>query len=157
MDLPVLESIMEAAYDRYPKDKTPFFSVLTPREKKVVALGNLNYQVENGGFHQWVSNGYCNRASVKALREILPEIGTDEAKAVLEMVNEVAEMVDLEAEDNGCFGSYWLSDSDPHDYDDDDDYEDDCGPSLDHLDTAFYKINNALMTQAEETISKIPA
>lgn len=37
-----------------------FIDQLTPYEKTAVILGNLNYQVENGGFMQWDDNGYSD-------------------------------------------------------------------------------------------------
>lgn len=33
---------------------------ITPIERRVVIMGNLNYKVTNGGFSQWIDNGYFN-------------------------------------------------------------------------------------------------
>lgn len=150
-DYPILESIMEAAYEKYP-EKGPFLPTLSPRERNVVALGNLNYQVENGGFHQWVSNGYCSRMAVETLNEFLTKLGTPEALEVLGMVNKVADCVDLDATNMGFCGDYW---TDEPDYDEEDeewgyDPEQERINNLNSLDNRFYEINDALMQAAED-------
>jgi len=55
-------------------------AALDGTHQDAVLLGNLNYQVENGGFGQWVDNGYG--AQVAAVRFILQRLGTPAAAAV---------------------------------------------------------------------------
>lgn len=51
---------MTNAYDNWGKNtsREEFLSDLTPYEKLAVIFGNFNYQVQNGGFFQWVFNNY---------------------------------------------------------------------------------------------------
>lgn len=53
---------MNQAYNKWGKEKNwnkqEFWDHINFQEKIAVALGNLNYQVENGGFEQWNDNGY---------------------------------------------------------------------------------------------------
>ena len=51
---------MTNAYDNWGKNtsREEFLSDLTPYEKLAVIFGNFNYQVQNGGFSQWVFNNY---------------------------------------------------------------------------------------------------
>ena len=60
------QELMNESYVRFQKggdlhklggDK--FVRALDPVHKFAVMCGNLNYQVENGGFLQWIGNGYC--------------------------------------------------------------------------------------------------
>lgn len=57
------QQLMDSAYELCQKhknwDKDDFFDHLDYIQKVAVALGNLNYQVENGGFSQWGFNGYA--------------------------------------------------------------------------------------------------
>jgi len=55
-------------------------AALDGTHQDAVLLGNLNYQVENGGFGQWVDNGYG--AQVGAVRFVLQRLGTPAAAAV---------------------------------------------------------------------------
>ena len=52
---------MDKAYKKFKDDwkMAQFYFYLKPLEKRAVALGNLNYQVGNGGFTQWIDNGYA--------------------------------------------------------------------------------------------------
>lgn len=52
--------IMTNAYYNWGKNtsREKFLSDLTPYEKLAVIFGNFNYQVQNGGFSQWVFNNY---------------------------------------------------------------------------------------------------
>lgn len=54
------------------KEYSEFFPELDPIHKEALALGALNYQVENGGFGQWHDNGYSKRGSflLKTLQEM---------------------------------------------------------------------------------------
>lgn len=61
------QSLVDKAYDRWRdewKDLSyeEFISRLPERERFAVLTGNLNYQVENGGFSQWAENGFLSTA-----------------------------------------------------------------------------------------------
>ena len=68
---------MEKSYKKFEKNKSwsldEFYFNLEPLEKRAVALGNLNYQVGNGGFTQWIDNNYAS-VSISALRFIMSEV-----------------------------------------------------------------------------------
>ena len=83
------EKLMTAAYEKYgAKDtETKFVAKLPLLERYAVVLGNLNYQVENGGFAQWIDNRYVNNKDV--LFEALKALNTVTAKLVSTLVTEV--------------------------------------------------------------------
>lgn len=143
-----IQELMDEAYDIW-KSKPDFsredlFDLISFKHKAAVVLGNLNYQVENGGFVQWISNGYClNMNDLKrVLRKFLKweNDGFADAKKnaqqVLDMLTEIEQIIDLDAEDRGCGGSYLINK--------DEDAGDGPGPWLDKFDTKFYSINEAL-------------
>lgn len=53
-----MEFIMTNAYENQKENtsREEFMSILTHHEKIVVIVGNFNYQVQTGGFSQWVFN-----------------------------------------------------------------------------------------------------
>ena len=71
------ETLMDEAYDLFQKNKEwtkeDFYYNLDVAHREAVALGNLNYQVGNGGFSQWNYNGYKKDSSY-ILRAILSKI-----------------------------------------------------------------------------------
>ena len=74
-----------------------------------VVIGNMNYQVENGGWEQWVYNGYCT--SYIHLVDALERVDTHYANKVLDMLNIVAErlsndVLDGNYSNSGIAGEY---------------------------------------------------
>lgn len=75
----LIESIMQAVGERYPIDcgqgvphyKDYIENNLTPKDRFAVACGALNYQVCNGGFQQWIENGYGTNDTRAFLVKIL--------------------------------------------------------------------------------------
>jgi hypothetical protein len=91
-------------------------------------LGNLNYQVENGGFVQYLDNGYAEAAEW-FMRSAFDNIDTDNAKTVSTLV--------------GRFYSRYnrylaLRYSKYEDY-----------PDFDDLDNEFYQVNEQFMAALE--------
>jgi hypothetical protein len=85
-------------------------SEATDIERLAVVLGNLNYQVENGGFNQWVDNGYCT--AYPDVEEALTAINTETSKKVYDMLIEVGKYLDDSVLDGsthsqGCGGWYF--------------------------------------------------
>lgn len=80
--------LMDRAYDKRSGDMDylGFLHELAPREREAVVLGHLNYQVENGGFGQWLHNGYAEGSEF--LLRALDNVGTTAAKQASEMVRE---------------------------------------------------------------------
>ncbi len=56
------QELMNNAYEKWNNnqewDLDEFFNSLNYEEKIAVAVGDLNYQVENGGWYQYYDNGY---------------------------------------------------------------------------------------------------
>jgi len=57
----IYQKLIDEAYDFWSSKKCnyeEFVNSLSPLHAEAVILGNLNYQVENGGFIQWYENDY---------------------------------------------------------------------------------------------------
>jgi hypothetical protein len=102
---PVLQGLMDQAYDRWQANerlaaeyspheraahmtKQQFQDSLDPRERLAVSVGNMNYQVENGGWVQWsvAGNGYGTPEVVDYLMEAMLRVGTDTCRQVHAML-----------------------------------------------------------------------
>jgi hypothetical protein len=69
------QHLMSQAYSRWDSKDEPqkdWRAGMSEAERFAVTMGNLNYQVENGGFRQWIGNGYY-ASSYGDLREYLAE------------------------------------------------------------------------------------
>jgi hypothetical protein len=110
------QDLMDAAYDRWTEgdlkgtSRYEFLSLLDDTTRFAVVLGNLNYQVENGGWCQWVGNGYC--VSYPFVLEALEALGTPIAKKVTAMVETVGlsleqDVLDGDSESDGSMCNYW--------------------------------------------------
>lgn len=114
------QHLMNVAYARWQKDgdlegksTSEFHAVLPEDQRKAVLLGNLNYQVGNGGFSQWVGNGCaCDCSEVM---EILEEMGTELALKVHSMLERIRPYLECDgAESSGCCGNYWEQEEEEH-------------------------------------------
>jgi len=99
--------LMDEAYDEWQKNRdrwsySDFINNLDDLHRKAVLIGNLNYQVENGGFKQWDFNGYSE--FIDEVLDIIKEFA--EAKSeyhdigmkVYNIVDEVREFLNTDAE-----------------------------------------------------------
>lgn len=135
------QSLMDSAYNEWQSKKIPrknWLNSIDELHKEAVLLGNLNYQVCNGGFYQWVSNGYGLEVNevMSLLNTIYNEHGIDLCRQVYDMVNEIEPFIDTDKECEGCSGYYLVGD-----YDDNDDTEEEFGNICDIMDDKFYEIN----------------
>ncbi len=132
----VLQGLMTKAYDKFTTDLTydQFVFQLDFDEKVAVLAGNLNYQVENGGFMQWADNGYISQ--MDALSIVLEQIDTETTNKVAHMLRHVADLTQ-DDEYQRCDGAW-------------EDFVSGC----DHLDTDFYKINQQFLDEVEAFIVK---
>lgn len=124
---------MDRAYDRWQKahwSQENFWAQLSPREKVAVYVGNLNNQVCNGGFSQWVFNGYSDCS--EELLQILPLLG-DTSREVARLIGDVLD------EENQHL---WSDDDDGDDWDYSKDY-----------DRLFYSINEKMLEECEMFVS----
>lgn len=168
------QSLMDDAYDRWKDENdqtiTNYEEMLekVPRLNKIaVLLGNLNYQVENGGWEQWVDNGYAIR--YPEVLDALGEINTSLSNKVSSMIEELAPYIDESAKNRGFFGDYWIDEGYEYEevcdeveqYDEDTDeiyYEEECwdeevfqessGRQIAHdLDSKYYAINDEFIEE----------
>ena len=136
------QELMDAAYDRWEKNpawsKKDFWANIGPLELEAVCMGNLNYQVENGGFRQWVGNGYCTPETLFIIRRVLVRLGSPTAQQVLDLLDEVARIVET-------YGSE--DEMDEYDFEQ---YVEEMDP----LDGRFYQLNKQLMEELEAYFRK---
>jgi len=115
---------MDQAYDKWEEGDSyvQFLSSLPTIEQYAVVLGNLNYQVGNGGIAQWTDDGYAID-STETLLEALATIGTPRCLELRDKVEEfTSQYIDF-TKKRSDFGSYWLDHGNRND--DEDNYEDD--------------------------------
>jgi hypothetical protein len=116
------ETLMCSAADKASPGlpRAEMFDALTPQERFATCTGNLNYQVENGGFGQWVFNGYATPETVAFLQRALVRMGTPAATEVLRLLNLVAdalpenhrrEELDHGVDDEACTAYYKVNDA----------------------------------------------
>jgi hypothetical protein len=130
------QKVMDAAYEKWQANRgwsySDFVNHLDYLEKVVVVTGNLNYQVENGGFMQWHDNGYSEMSSI-LLSFLENELETDAAINVAALVR-------------SCRYRYGQVDTKREKWGDHDDYDD---PDTDDLSNQYYELNDALMNDLE--------
>lgn len=150
-----IQTLMNSAYETWRKHNETsddrwnydqFVDHLDGREYPAVLIGNLNYQVGNGGFSQWHFNGYSSRIDdlliiVSIIARTFPII--DVSKRVLAMLLEVNDVLEN-------FEEVTYEDEEEEYYDDDLDewvtewnevevYHE---PELDHLDSRYYDLQD---------------
>jgi len=139
------QELMDQAYQKWQNNnwtKQKFWNHLDFLERVAVFTGNLNYQVENGGFAQWFDNGYGD--STDQLVSILTEdIGTETALKVSGLIETALSRQEYDDEEcDCCTGRCWHED---------DECECECSYSdYDDLDKEFYKINEQFLADVEE-------
>lgn len=130
--------LMNSAYDKWNKNKDWTYEVflkhLGPVEYEAVILGNLNYQVENGGFIQWADNEYCNNDSCAGLERIFTRLNTPSSMKMLSILKKAYNIIESYNE---------ITEEEKYD-----EYYD----RFNTLDWEFYKINNQVMSEFEEQL-----
>ena len=102
----VWQSLMDYAYEKRADNKHEFMASLQGVERAAVLLGNLNYQVENGGIQQFVDNGYG--CYVQQLLGVLADIGTPSCLELAKRVREFTKCwMKKGSTDRGFLGDYW--------------------------------------------------
>lgn len=140
-------------------DNAPDKEDRTELEDKACLLAELNYQTCNGGFPQWVDNGYGVRWQDTV--DVLKEVGTKNAMKAIALIETFAEFIDDSKENRGCFGDYWLTETDTcyeicydeeNDEEYEEEYEEEYNPGWDYADKAsskYYEFNEALEAEIE--------
>jgi hypothetical protein len=129
------DALMNAAYDRFDSSmsREEFLAQLGPVEYEAVIVGNLNYQVQNGGFMQWVDNQYYTPDTAASLARIFTRMGTPASKSALTILREAVGVIER-------FG--------PVDQMDEMDW-DEFSDRLDDLGERYYAIDEQLMADFE--------
>jgi len=162
------QAIMSKAYDKWTDGLSylEFLQTLERHELVAVVMGNLNYQVNNGGFQQWVDNGFALAAEqvLDVIRNIQAAEGTTDAERVhlvwlWDNVRNLIRFVDLKKPGKG-FANYWIRPSkDRGGYFYNDEYDDDAeeeGRALaESLNDHYYDVVNELLPAIERYIVKI--
>jgi hypothetical protein len=113
------QELMNKAYDteKATGEKWSYRHMLDNSPKAqahAVVLGNMNYQVCNGGWVQWVDNGYC--VGYTTLIEALKSMDTELSKKVMGMVKSIGEYLTDEVKsgtmDSHGFGITYLIEAD---------------------------------------------
>lgn len=115
------QALMDSAYSKWDHNDRitygQFLEMLDSKERHAVLLGNMNYQISNGGVQQWVDNGYALKAV--SLFDVLRLMGSPRAMEWVEKLEHfVDQYVDLTAKDRGFGGNYWLNDEESDEEDD---------------------------------------
>jgi hypothetical protein len=93
------QAIMDRCYERWShgdlkgSSYDSFIAALEPHDAWAVVMGNLNYQVNNGGFLQWHDNGYSSMSDT--LIEALTNVGTPAALEASTLITEAMDAIDL--------------------------------------------------------------
>ena len=129
------QELMNQAHDIWNKkiDKGELGELLIRlnfHQKVAFLTGKLNYQVENGGFSQWICNDYSKNSD--QLLIVLGLINTEASKKVSNMVLDILSI---------SKGSH----SDGHD---------EFNGAMDSYSTSYYKISNQFMKDVEDFLYK---
>lgn len=144
------QQLMNEAYDRWENgmSKEDFLDQLSPQERFAVTTGNLNYQVENGGFQQWWGNDYATPETVSYLRRQLGRMEHPAARCVATLLEEFTRLTE------GLSEQDW---SDTHctnrwgDFVEDGAWEE-MNEALSALDDRYYALNDQLMSAIEDRL-----
>jgi len=141
------QDLMNEAYEIWQKnnwsDKEFIEKLEGTIHKYAVILGNLNYQVENGGWDQWWSNGYGTR-DWEFLLTLLPQINTPSALQVLKILKKaVTILIELYDSNNNS---------------DEEEEEDrwELLEKLDTLDDEYYGVNEQFMKDVDKFLLNTP-
>lgn len=111
-------------------------AVMPPKVNAAVILGNMHYQIGNGGWSQYDGNGYSDSVdAARALYEGAANVGIENADKVVKLIDEFKKR---RSDGEPSFGI---------DYDSDDDTDDNFD-IYDDLDTSYYEIEGESLMQA---------
>lgn len=99
-----IQQLMDEAYDQWQSNdnwsledfRRHIVKNMTKEHLMAVQIGNLNYQVENGGFLQWHDNGYS--IDIEDLISYCKEINTEASRKVKGLLYEVQEFLEFHYE-----------------------------------------------------------
>jgi hypothetical protein len=110
----VWQDLMHEAYESWRAEDMSyeeFLDELDGVHRRAVILGNLNYQVNNGGFAQWVDNRYGGEDhQIARVIRALGRVDTASTRKTIELLQKVREAL-RDREESGC--SMWDDEEDP--------------------------------------------
>jgi hypothetical protein len=92
-EIGIHQCLMDTSYDLWNNQKwsyREFLMNLDPLHRSAVVLGNLNYQVCNGGFSQWMFNGYTD--GNEFLFHALKSMNTQTSTRVMNLVSQALQL-----------------------------------------------------------------
>ena len=94
MEYPNFQAVMDKAYEKWDEESSflEFHKKLNGYDGIAVALGTLNYQVENGGFMQWYGNEYVDKDVISLIQLALTNISLPQNNAVKKMRSIISEI-----------------------------------------------------------------
>lgn len=111
------QKLMDEAYDRWQNGEFTSHEDMCNKVDQIhrdaIYLGNLHYQVCNGGFQQWVDNGYGLNA--RETIEALEKVGTPNAKNTIDLIEGLEPYIDINQKNEGFFQNYWIEEFDEYD------------------------------------------
>ena len=109
-------------------------AVMPPKVNAAVILGNMHYQIGNGGWAQYDDNGYSDSVdAARSLYEGAVNVGIEGADKVLELIDEFKQRKADASRSDGYYGD---------EYDDEDE-----GDIYDDLDTRYYALEGEKLMQ----------
>jgi len=168
---PTFQGLMDKAYKKWQSGELKgvsseeFINALPENEATAVRIGNMNYQVENGGWMQWWDNGYGPR-DIDYLVNFFNKHAEYSSFAEMEdLINKVKQESEQPGEEEcdhcGGAGGYDEDDDESdtstwYDCDNcrgDGTVESDIPQFSDSLDGQYYEINDALVSDVEKFLS----
>lgn len=156
---PSWEALLKIAYDRW-EDNDKKESKLwnyedmlhncSPIEREAVLIGNLDSQVNNGGFELWVDNGYATQ--LDSLVRILKSIGGKTVQLVIEMIQKLEPFILRNVDNRGFAGGYWVDEDNDQEHTSEgylDDYKTEGMELADTLDSSYYEISDKFSEEVE--------
>lgn len=130
-----LERLSEQAYQRWKSDlknvtQDEFYKRLDPIHRNAVLLWEFQTQWFNGGIRQWIANGYAEW--INELINIVRQIGTESARSVFALLEEVRNIVN----------------------DSDDEQENDLSERLAQCDDRYYKLSGRFGEDVEAWLER---
>lgn len=151
------QELMNVAYARFEGhkewSKKDFWNQLGDTERLAVFAGNLNYQVDNGGFQQWHYNGYSAQATW--LLEHLPKFGPISIKVANLIFDAMVAIEDWKPDVEEWVADEW-EDEDGH-FHQDGYYEmvpNEEEPYVDQLDEPYYALQDEFLAEVETVLQK---
>ena len=146
----VHQALMDQAYQRWENGDLRLLSYdefvdrLPELQRIAVTLGNLNYQVENGGFQQWVENGYSTQLG-NILGYLQHMRHLEHGEQMIDLMQKAREAVREYEIFNSGYSWQWDGREDERD-----ETEDEIYAAFESLDDVYYEFCEAWMVELNQ-------